>query len=155
MERKWIDRQYHVQDNADVAHKVVKIHCNTNQFPELPFFVPHSKHHGANGASNNYHLRFDPKLGYGVCAILHIPCACVACTSMLNKPWISGIPSYEQECYKTVTKCTYWPVLGYFDNWNIIQFSQNSTPSDAFNEIHQVVLDGKSDNMASLSESVK
>ena len=24
MERKWIDRQYHVQDNADVEHKGVK-----------------------------------------------------------------------------------------------------------------------------------
>ena len=34
------------------------------------------------------------------------------------------------------------PVLGYFDNWNITQLSQKSTPSDAFDEIHQVVLDG-------------
>ena len=32
--------------------------------------------------------------------------------------------------------------------------SQKSTPSDAFDEIHQVVLDGISDNMASLVESV-
>ena len=34
---KWIDREYHVQDNADVAHKEVKMYCDTNQFPELPF----------------------------------------------------------------------------------------------------------------------
>ena len=33
--------------------------------------------------------------------------------------------------------------------------SQNSTPSEAFDEIHQVVFDGISDNMASLVESVK
>ena len=31
--------------------------------------------------------------------------------------------------------------------------SQKSTPSDTFDEIHQVVLDGISDNMASLFES--
>ena len=37
----------------------------------------------------------------------------------------------------------------------MIQFSQKSTPSDIFDEIHQVVLDGISDNMASLVESVK
>ena len=74
---------------------------------------------------------------------------------MLDKPWISGIPSDEQERYKTVTKCNYWPVLRSFNNWNIIQLSQKSTPSDAFDEIHQVVLDGISENMASLVESVK
>ena len=33
--------------------------------------------------------------------------------------------------------------------------SQKSTPSDAFDEIHQVVLDGISDNMALLVESGK
>ena len=74
---------------------------------------------------------------------------------MLDKPWIYGIPLDEQDRYKPVTNCTYWPVLGYFNNWNIIQFSHKSTPSDSFDEIHQVVLDGISDNMASLVESVK
>ena len=105
--------------------------------------------------SKHYHLRFDTKLGNGVCAIWRIPCACVACTSMLDKPWISGIPSDEQERYKPVTKCTYWQVLGSFNNWNIIQLSQKSTPSDTFDQIHQVVIDGMSDNMALLVESGK
>ena len=36
--RKWTDREYHVQDNADVAHKYVKMYCGTNQLPTLPFF---------------------------------------------------------------------------------------------------------------------
>ena len=31
--RKWIDREYHVQDNADVAQKYVKMYFDTNQFP--------------------------------------------------------------------------------------------------------------------------
>ena len=40
--RKWTDREYHVQDNADVAHKDVKIDCKTNKFPALPFCGPHT-----------------------------------------------------------------------------------------------------------------
>ena len=86
----------------------------------------------------------------GVCEIRRIPCACVACTSMLDKPWISGIPSEKWERYQQVFKCTYWPVLGAFNNWNIIELSLKSTSAETFDEIHQVVLDGISDNMASL-----
>ena len=90
---KWIDREYHVQDNADVAHKDVKIYCDTNQFPALTFCVPYPKPHITRVLINNYHLRFYPKIVHGECAILRIPCACVGCTSMLDKPWVSGIPS--------------------------------------------------------------
>ena len=91
----------------------------------------------------------------GVCAICRIPCDCVACTSMVDKPWISGIPPYTQERYKPVINCTYWQVLGSFNNWNIIQLSQKSTTSDAFDEIRQFVLDGISDHTALLVESGK
>ena len=49
MERKWTEREYHVQDNADVEHKDVKTYCNTNQFPELSFSGPHSKPRDARG----------------------------------------------------------------------------------------------------------
>ena len=69
---------------------------------------------------------------------------------MLDKPCISGIPSYKKERYKPVNNCTYWPVLGYFNNWNIIQLPHNSNPFDAFDEIHYVVHYGISDNMDSL-----
>ena len=74
---------------------------------------------------------------------------------MLDKAWISGIPSDKQDRYKPVIKCTYWPVLGTLNNWSIIELSSKSTSSDTFDEIHQVVLDGISDNMASLFESDK
>ena len=84
---------------------------------------------------------------YEICRIL---CACVASTSMLDKTCVSGIPLDKQDHYKSVTKCTCWPVLGAFNNWNIIQLSSKSTSSDTFDKIHQVVLDGISDNMESL-----
>ena len=90
----------------------MKIYFDTNQFPELTFCGPHPNHRGARGLSKHYHLRFYPKLGMVICAISCIPCACVACTSMLDKPRISGIPSDEQESYKPVTKCNHWSVLG-------------------------------------------
>ena len=142
MEIKWIERNYHVQDNAAVEIKDVIIYCNTNQFPELLFSGPHSKPHGARGVSKHYQFRFDTKIGMGVCTIIRIPCACVACTSMIDKPWISGISSDKQERYAHFTKCNYWPVLGSFKNWNIILLSPKSTSYDTFDEIHQVVLDG-------------
>ena len=120
MERKWTDIQYHVQDNAAVAQKDVRIYCNKNQLPSLPFFGLHSKPHGARGFIKHYHFRFDPKLGNGVYENCLITCACVACTSMLDKPCVYGIPSYKQDRYKPVTKCKYWPLLGSFNNWNSI-----------------------------------
>ena len=59
----------------------------------------------------------------GKCEIRRIPCACVACTPMLDKAWISGTPSEKQERHKPVTKCTYWPVLGEFNNRKIIEYN--------------------------------
>ena len=58
MEIKWTEIKYHVQDNATVELKDVKIYCNTNQFPELSFSVSHFKPHGARGLSKHYYLRF-------------------------------------------------------------------------------------------------
>ena len=79
--RKWIDREYYVQYNADVAHKDVEIYCNMNQFPELPFCGPHPRPHGARGLIKNYCLTFYPKLGHGICAIFRIPYAFAHLTS--------------------------------------------------------------------------
>ena len=108
MEIKWTDREYHVQDNADVEHKDMKMYFNTNLLSEFSFCGPRSKPHGARVSSKHYHLRFDPKLGNSVCAIRRIPCACVACTSLLDKPGFHSLPADSQERFKPVTKCTYW-----------------------------------------------
>ena len=62
-EIKSTDREYHVQDNADVEQKDMKMYCNTKRFPALPFCGPYSKHHGAREFRKHYHLRFNPKLG--------------------------------------------------------------------------------------------
>ena len=90
---KWTDREYNVQDNADVAYKDMKMYCDTNQFLKLPFFGSHPKTHGARRFSRHYRLCFDTKLDYGKCEIRRNPCSCVAHTSMFDKPWIYVIPS--------------------------------------------------------------
>ena len=44
--------------------------------------------------------------------------------------------------------------MGSYNNFNIINLTPKSTPFEAFDEIHQVVPDIISDNMASLVQSV-
>ena len=43
--------------------------------------------------------------------------------------------------------------MGSYNNWNITEQTPRYTPFEAFNEIHKVVLDGISENMASLIQS--
>ena len=129
------------------------MYCDTKTFPALPFCDPHTKPDGARGLSKHYHLCFYPKLGHGIFAIRQITCACVECKSMLDKPWIYGITSKKQARYQPVHNCTYWPVLVSYNNWNIIYLKPKSTPFESFDEIHKVVLDGTSENMASLVQS--
>ena len=43
--------------------------------------------------------------------------------------------------------------MGSYNNWNIINLTPKSIPFAAFDEIHQVVIDGISDNIASLIQS--
>ena len=118
---KWTDIEYHVQNNTDVAHKYVKMYCDTDQFPKLPFCGPYPNPHGSRVLSKHYHLCFDTKLGHDISAIIRIPCACVECTSILDKPCIYGIPSKKQARYQPVTNHIYWPVLLSYNNWNIIE----------------------------------
>ena len=49
-----------------------------------------------------------------------------------------------------VINCTYWTVILPYTNCNIIHITPKSIPSEAFDEIYQVVLDKISENMASL-----
>ena len=116
--------------------KDVKMYCNTNQFPTLPFCGSHPKPRGSRGLVKNYHIRFYPNLGNGICALCCIPCACVACTSMIDQPWISGVQSTKQALYQPVNNCTYWSVMGPYNNWNIIHLTPKSIPSEALDEIH-------------------
>ena len=69
------------------------MYCDTNQFPSLPFYGLHSNPRGARELGKHYNICFGPNIGHGICATFHIPCACVACTLMLDQPWISSFQS--------------------------------------------------------------
>ena len=55
---------------------------------------------------------------------------------MLEKPCKSGTQYTQKLCYKSVTDCIYWPLLGTCNSWNISTFSNKSTPSEEFHETH-------------------
>ena len=74
---------------------------------------------------------------------------------MLDKPWYPGVAQKQQPLYKHVVDCTYWYVLGSFDNWNITQFKNKNRLSEYFYQIHNVAIDGISDNMVSLVQTGK
>ena len=69
--------------------------------------------------------------------------------------WAPVVAPPNQPFYQTVCNFTYYPILGVLNNWNIITFSNKNTTSEDFEDIHQVILDGISDNMASLVQSGK
>ena len=77
------------------------------------------------------------------------------CCMYINDLTNLGFMVYTQKKwrYQPVADCTYWTFLGPYDNWNIIELTPKSTSFEAFDEIHQVVHDEISDNMASLFQS--
>ena len=72
---KWTYREYHVQESKYVHHKSVKISRASTQFPALPFCGPHEKPHVLRGLSKDDHLRLNPRLVNGKCAVRFIPCS--------------------------------------------------------------------------------
>ena len=68
---------------------------------------------------------------------------------MLVIPLAFGVKATEQQRYKTFVGCIYWPLLGSLNNQNIIHFTNENISSEELDEVHQVVLDRISDNMAS------
>ena len=59
----------------------------------------------------------------------------------------------KQALYQPVINCTYWPVPVPYNTWTIIDITPKSIPSEAFDEINQVVLDRIIKNMDSLVQS--
>ena len=136
IEWKWIESEYYMQEDDAVANKYVNMFFNTTQFPLLTFCGPQVKPNGVWWLSKNYHIRLYQKLGHGTCTIWQIPWACSGCKSMLDKPSNTGVIIFQQTCYQPVQVCTYWPVLGSFNNCNIITFYHKDKKSEDFEEIY-------------------
>ena len=74
---------------------------------------------------------------------------------MLYQLWTTGTPEQQQPLYQPVKEFTYCPVVGYFNNWNIVQLSHKSTSSGEIDITNQVVLNGTRYNMAALVKNGK
>ena len=61
---------------------------------------------------------------------------------------------YQQPHYQPVVYCTYWSVLGNFNNWNTAQV-KNKTSIEEFDEVYKVVFDGISANVTLLVQTGK
>ena len=115
-EKKWTNREYHVQHNKCVEHQDVRMCCPAKQFPSLKFLGPQNKPHGLRGLGKHYNTRFDTKLVHGTYAIRRVPCAYTFCTYSLDQTWIPSFTEQQQTRYQPIKYSTYWPVLGSFNN---------------------------------------
>ena len=82
----------------------------------MQFLGPHNKPHGVRRLCNSYHMRFDKKLGHGTSAMHSTSCAFPPCTYIIDQPWDTDITEQQQPSYKNIKDCTYWTVLGSFNN---------------------------------------
>ena len=130
--QKWKNMEYHVKHNKDVDNHEGKVYLSTNQIPELQFLVPHNKPHGVGGLGKNYPTSFYRKLGHEIYAIHFILYDCNSFNSILYQPWVTSVTYKQQPHNQPVKNCTYWPVLGYFNNWNNLQLSHKATSSEEF-----------------------
>ena len=71
-------------------------------------------------------------------------------TKILDKPWYFSVSHTKYPRFQNVMDCAYWPVLGKYNKYNTINFTNKTTPKEDFYEIHKVVLDYIRENMASL-----
>ena len=95
-------------------------------------------------------MRFDTNLGNGTYTLCRIPCAFTFSTYSLGQPWIPSLTEQKQPRYQHIKYCTYWPVLCYFNNWNIIKLSHKETSGVELDKIYQAVLDGIIENTVAL-----
>ena len=93
---------------------------------------------------------FDPKLGHRTYSANFIPCDCISCTHSLDQHRVIGLPEHQQLQYQPIKYCTYWPVLGSFNNWNNLKLSYKETSGEEIDKIYQVVLARISNNMDAL-----
>ena len=68
---------------------------------------------------------------------------------MLDKPRGCGFDPTKKTCCQPVVDCTYWPLLGSSIAGTLFNLQIKQYHKD-FDEVHNLVLDGISENMSSL-----
>ena len=92
-----------------------------------------------------YHIRCDPDLGQGFCAMRRIPCACIACVTQLSHPWTPNIDKLLQPRYAIEPPCCkYASILRGYNKWYLTELiiQPDSTSKEEMQEMHEGVLMG-------------
>ena len=67
-----------------------------------------------------YHIRCDPNLDKGFCAMQKIPCACTGCVEKLSKPWLPNLDKILQPRYVIKPETfKYSSILNGYNKWYI------------------------------------
>ena len=67
-----------------------------------------------------YHIRCDPDLDEGFCAMQRISCACTECVEKLSKPWLPNLDQTLQPRYVIEPNtCKYSSILRGYNKWYI------------------------------------
>ena len=92
---------------------------------------------------------------HGKFTIRQITCDFIVYTTMLDNLFVYKLVHNKHPHYQPVVDYTYWHVLGSFNNWNIIQLINKTTPSEYFDSVHKVGLYVTIDSTTSLVQSRK
>ena len=75
-----------------------------------------------------YHIRCDPDLDKGFCAMRRIPCACTGCVEQISKLWLTNLDKSHQPNYVIEPEtCEYSSILGGYNKWYICQIDLKKT----------------------------
>ena len=128
-------RIYHVHQENDIMHMNLNIKA---KFPKRDDNIK---------MRDLYHIRCDPDLGLGKCAMRRIPCACIACRQSLNQLWQSNVDADKQPRYAGhVVDCKYASIMGTYNKWYIVDLVvsdqvANESDIDFIEEVQETILD--------------
>ena len=57
---------------------------------------------------------------------------CISYKCLLDKPQVTGSDPTSKSRYQISEDCTYWPVLGSFNNWNTVKFTNKKQQTRNF-----------------------
>ena len=111
--RKKIDkRHYHLVCEKDIKVSNLKYKITSTFQKTSP-----TKY----GIRAMYNIRADYELGENTIALRRVPCYCTHCTDTMLAKWDHNISDpKKQDRYKPTKNCVLWPVLGEFNDWQIM-----------------------------------
>ena len=130
----------------------MKIRCNIKLFTSLNVIIGKTSSYTSKGILRNYHYWSDPKLGPGFIPNRSIPFSCHACTTILSIHWDSKIKEViNQPRYGRVYSCRYSQIVGYHNNWILMNFLDDGIDEEYYKKSNLIILDG---NMMNISLNI-